>query len=142
MSQRVPDVGDEISAYDELFADAFESPAEVRNWIEGDTADEHGDYPKEPHPDNPIQTTAQVEQPDDPVREQSAAGSEEAVDAEILLPDGVLITTGGETDANRNWLGWPSEITVRGRIYTVMNYHDEGNGRLMCLARHSGEVDD
>lgn len=136
------DVGDAISEHDSLFAEMFENPAEVRNYIEGDTADSHGDYPKNPHPDNPIQTTAQVEQPDDPVREQSAAGSEESVDAEILVPDDVLLTAGGETDDQGNRLAWPSEITVNGRTYTVLNLHDELNGRIMALARDSGEVDE
>lgn len=138
----MPDVGNLISEHDSLFAEMFEDPAEVRNYIEGDTADSHGDYPKEPHPDNPISTTAHVEQPDDPVRDQSDMGSEATVDAEILVPDDVLLTSGGEEDANGNWLAWPSEITVNGRTYTAVNIHDEGNGRVMCLARDSGEVDD
>lgn len=137
-----PNVGDTIQQYDAAFEAAFEEPIEILNFIEGTTPDNHGDYPREPHPDNPIQTTGQVEQPDDPTQEQDARGAESSVDAEILVPDRVLITEGGMTDSAGNRLAWPSEIHTGDRIYTVLSVYDEGNGRLMCLARDSGSVDD
>ncbi|MWG34823.1 hypothetical protein [Halomarina oriensis] len=136
-------LGDRLASLGESFTNWFEEPLTVRNFVESAEPDEQGDYRKTDHPDNPIQTSGQVEQPTTPQTEQGPAGREESADVEILLPDDVLVTSGGLEDDGGRYLAWPSEIeTQSGLIYTVTQMFDERNGVVRCAALHSGEVDD
>lgn len=119
--------GERIAALDDAFEDWFETELTVRNYVDGaDGADgdaEYGDSSKTL--DETIQTTGQVEQPQEPVEVSTASGQTTTVDAEILLPDDVAVTDGTDTNP------YPSEIeTPAGVIYHVSHVFDEQNGRL------------
>ncbi|MFD1515112.1 hypothetical protein [Halomarina rubra] len=136
-------MGERLAGFDDAFTNWVEDPLTVRNFVESAQPDSQGDYRRVDHPDNPIQTTGQVELPTTPAAEQAPTGREESADVEIILPDDVLVTSGGVDDDAGNYLAWPSEIEAPdGQVYTVSNVFDEGNGTVRCAAVHSGEVDD
>lgn len=129
-------IGDTLAQYNDRFADCFEQDAQVRNYLsaeaEGTPTDDYGDPVEKPaHPDNPIQTTAQVEAPSREL-EKNAWGIDQAYEAEILLPDDVLVSDGTATDSEGRSLPYGSEITVDGVTWTVIATIDEDNGRTRC----------
>lgn len=125
-------IGDLLAGYDDIFSEMFEQPAEVRNYLAGGERDEYGDpTSRTEHPDNPIQTTAQVEAPSRET-EGSAWGIDQAFEAEILIPDDVLLSDGDDTDSQDRDLPYGSEITIDGTTWTVVAIIPEQNGRVRC----------
>jgi hypothetical protein len=137
--------GEILSTYDDLYADWFEAPVTVRNYISPEDAniilDEYGDAnPNERkplHPDSPISTTAQIETSTSTDYHGQSYGIEVSIDAEIFLDDSILLTSGGETDSQGRQLAYPSEIEDEdGRVYDVIESFDEGNGTQLVLAQY------
>lgn len=125
------DVGERLAALDDAFEGWFETELTVRNYVEGSGgAAGDADYADSSKTlDEEIQTTGQVEQPQDPVETSTASGQTTTVDAEILLPDDVAVTDGNDAKP------YPSEIeTPAGVIYHVSHVFDEQNGRLRVFA--------
>ncbi|WP_254535233.1 hypothetical protein [Halomarina litorea] len=129
-------IGRQISRHDQRFVDYFETALTVRNYVEGSgTAvgdDAHGDTGKTLG--ETVETTGQVEQPQDPVETSTVNGESVLIDAEILLPDDVSVYDG--TDAHP----YPSEIETPSEVvYHVVHVYDEQNGRLRVYAIDSEE---
>lgn len=132
-------IGDLIADHNDRFVEWFEESLLVRNYVEGGS-DAYGDSEQQLHPDSPIETTGQIDQPSDPIVTSRSTGQETAIDAVVFLPDDVLVTDGGGTDDTGTALPWPSEIEAPdGTIYTVTNVFDEGTGWLRCHVLNTEE---
>lgn len=136
-------VGGKIAEYDDMFAEWFEQPAKVVNYVEADDSvgeDRYRDTPAETrqkkHPDSPVETTAQVRTNEgDVALATKNYGLDDSVEVEIFLDSDVLVTSGGATDDSGNDLPYPSTITVDDQSYQAIHVIDEANGAQRVLAQ-------
>lgn len=136
--------GDILAGLDDSYVEWFENPAQVYNYLEPSESSEdaYGDVDNDarpPHPDNPIETTAQVESPDPSGTNTNKYGISEEFNAEIYLPSEILVHTGGATDDQGRQMPYPTEIVTEGKRWIVLGTVDEGNGRQSAAVRREGQ---
>lgn len=130
-------IGQHLAEFNDEFVEWLEESLTIRNYVEG-AEDERREPTKDLHPDSPVETHGQVDFLDEAQVDVEAYGLSADAGREIMVPDTVLVTAGGDTDANGNYLPWPTEIEDEyGRVYIAKYVKDEGNGRIHIFGSHS-----
>lgn len=140
-------VGDILRDNDDLFVEAFEETVKVRNYVEpaassgvDEYLDPNGsteDGDTDPHPSNPVTTTAQI----DPFFGESVGteyGADVDADFMIHIPEGVdVVGADGGTASDGAELIAPSEIerVEDGSVFQPSHVYLLDNGRQKVFAR-------
>lgn len=127
-------IGKAIAGFDEHFEGFHEDALEITNYedVPVETDPDEFDSPdeKQATADSPIETTGQVDL-GTMSGEGSPWGRDATVDVEIYVPADITISD-GEVEG----LPYSSDVThpATGQTYRIVDFHDEGNGRLRCAA--------